>query len=89
MNFFLIFEDLRDEVDVYKLLNRMISNTSKIKIENQYEVTLSVSAGISIYPDHGNNVNDLIRSADKALYQAKKNGKGKIQVYCWSNENFG
>jgi len=37
------------------------------------KVTLSV--GISIYPNHGNSSNELLQQADKALYNAKEQGR--------------
>ncbi len=39
------------------------------------EVEVSVSIGISLYPDHGVTAEELIRSADKAMYQIKREGK--------------
>ncbi len=37
-------------------------------------VTLDLSIGVAIYPEHGRNIDDLIRIADRALYIAKKGG---------------
>jgi two-component system cell cycle response regulator len=42
--------------------------------------TLSVSGGIALYPEHADTASGLIRAADGALYQAKKNGPGKFNV---------
>lgn len=47
-----------------------------MKIDNQ-EITTSVSIGVAIYPEHGRDVEDLIRNADLALYQAKAEGRAK------------
>jgi diguanylate cyclase (GGDEF)-like protein len=41
-------------------------------------VTLSV--GVAEYPHHGRSVDGLIRSADRALYAAKKAGRNRIEV---------
>nr|WP_306421992.1 diguanylate cyclase [Marinobacterium sedimentorum] len=35
---------------------------------------LTVSIGISLYPDHGEDPGELIECADSAMYQAKRNG---------------
>ncbi len=37
------------------------------------KVTLSI--GVSIYPNHGHSSNDLLQQADKALYDAKDQGR--------------
>jgi diguanylate cyclase (GGDEF)-like protein/PAS domain S-box-containing protein len=43
--------------------------------------TVTVSAGIATYPEHGDNSEDLIRCADEALYRAKKAGRDCIIAY--------
>jgi diguanylate cyclase (GGDEF)-like protein len=44
-------------------------------------VTITTSAGISIYPDHGEDAETLIRNADLALYEAKNAGKNTYRVW--------
>ena len=51
---------------------------------NQQEVYLSVSIGISFCPRDADNVIDVIRNADAAMYHAKQNGGNSLAVY--SNE---
>ena len=45
---------------------------------NNVEVTLGVSIGISFYPRDGVTMDDLIRHADMAMYQAKSKGSNRI-----------
>ncbi len=40
----------------------------------------TVSIGVSSYPEHGTELDTLIKSADDALYQAKKTGKNRVTV---------
>jgi predicted signal transduction protein with EAL and GGDEF domain len=35
---------------------------------------------MAIYPEHGHNGEDLLRSADEALYQAKAHGKNQARL---------
>ena len=46
-----------------------------------HQLYISTSAGIALYPQDGNNVIDLIRNADAALYRAKRQGGGALEVY--------
>lgn len=41
---------------------------------------ITVSVGVSAYPDSGDRLYDIIDKADRALYQAKKDGKNKVKV---------
>ena len=47
---------------------------------NGLAVTLNGSFGVAYYPAHGQNIEDLVRLADEAMYQAKARGGG-VQVY--------
>jgi diguanylate cyclase (GGDEF)-like protein len=42
--------------------------------------TLTISIGIALYPEHGRSPNDVLRSADQALYVAKRNGRNRAQL---------
>ncbi len=42
---------------------------------------LGASIGISIYPSHGNDLTQLLKNADNAMYEVKKNGKSGYQIF--------
>jgi two-component system cell cycle response regulator len=44
-------------------------------------VNITTSAGISIYPDHGEDALMLMKNADRALYNAKHAGKNIYRVF--------
>ncbi|NVN91329.1 MAG: diguanylate cyclase [Desulfuromonadales bacterium] len=43
-------------------------------------VSITISAGVSIYPDHGEDADTLMKSADLALYEAKAAGKNACRI---------
>lgn len=47
----------------------------------------TMSMGIVTFPDDGENVQDLIKKADIAMYEAKKAGKNRMEHYCDSLES--
>ncbi len=50
-------------------------------IVNGRELTVTPSIGISLYPQDGQNTEELIRNADAAMYHAKENGKNDFQFF--------
>ncbi|WP_162131405.1 diguanylate cyclase [Gayadomonas joobiniege] len=50
-------------------------------IHQEVTITTTVSIGIALYPEHGRNLEKLIKCADIALYQAKENGRNQVQIY--------
>jgi GGDEF domain-containing protein len=42
---------------------------------------LCLPLGIAVSPDHGETAEQLLRSADRALYEAKAAGRSQVQVY--------
>lgn len=44
-------------------------------------VRLSASFGFAVYPFAGDTFDDLLKSADTALYRSKRRGRGQITVY--------
>ena len=41
---------------------------------------MTASIGVSIYPTHGEEAETLMKSADLALYEAKRNGKNDYRI---------
>lgn len=47
--------------------------------EQEHHITLSV--GISMFPTEGNDVNDILKHADTAMYRAKEAGRNAIRFF--------
>jgi diguanylate cyclase (GGDEF)-like protein len=42
---------------------------------------LTVSLGVASFPDDAETLEDLLRHADQALYEAKRRGKNQVVVF--------
>jgi diguanylate cyclase (GGDEF)-like protein len=45
------------------------------------DLSISVSIGASVYPDHGLDSDALLRAADSALFRAKELGRGQLAMF--------
>ena len=45
------------------------------------DLIISISAGASVYPEHAQNVEALLRAADAALYEAKALGRSQLALF--------
>ncbi|MBT8440343.1 MAG: EAL domain-containing protein, partial [Gammaproteobacteria bacterium] len=48
---------------------------------NGYEVYVTASIGIAVFPNDGKDVDELLKNADTAMYHAKAVGKNNFQFY--------
>ncbi len=79
---FAIIADDLDRIDgVVVHANRILSALSEPQIINGHEVHPGVSIGITCYPQDARDPEVLLKNADLALYRAKAEGRGNIQLY--------
>lgn len=79
--FTLLLEDLGDLSSIGEIsqsLIQVISEPIKIKEHTLY---VTVSVGISIYPDDGQDTEGLLKCADAAMYSAKNEGCSLFHFY--------
>ncbi|KAA9029917.1 EAL domain-containing protein [Niallia endozanthoxylica] len=52
----------------------------------QYELYITPSIGISLYPTDGESAEELIKKADSAMYQVKRSGRNHYKFYSFSQK---
>jgi len=63
------------------LATRIITSMAEPLIVNETELYISPSVGISMYPQDGTTIDQLLRNADAAMYAAKEKGKNNFQFF--------
>jgi len=59
---------------------RVIEAVSQPCVIEGHTVSITTSAGIGVYPEHGEDADTLMKSADLALYEAKSTGKNTYRI---------
>lgn len=79
--FVLLLTPLSNWEQATNVSNRVIEQLTTIRDVNDHEVNIGASIGISIFPDHGANLDQLMRNSDMAMYCSKRAGRGKVSMY--------
>ena len=72
---------LDDKQSVSVTAQRIVDDFSKSMDISGHNVQIGVSIGISLFPEHADLCENLIKCADKAMYQVKKSGKNNYSFY--------
>ncbi|WP_342042450.1 EAL domain-containing protein [Bacillus sp. OTU2372] len=78
---FIILLLSHDKEETKAAAERLIETLKKPYMIDGNEFYLGASIGISLYPEHTNNMDTLISYADMAMYNAKENGGNKAIFY--------
>jgi diguanylate cyclase (GGDEF)-like protein len=62
-----------------QVAERVRAAIADIQLEDNLSVTASF--GVAVFPDNASDGGRLIRSADRALYQAKAKGRNRVEVF--------
>lgn len=79
--FAILVESVRGDEPV-QLAERVVHAIAAIPFRFRgSNLRLTASIGIALFPDHGDNAEDLVAHADTAMYQAKDSGKNTWAIY--------
>ena len=85
--FAIIFPNLDNRQAAVELAQSILSDIAQPFYLDQQEIFLTVSIGISFYPDHGREIEVLLRLARKAMNQAKQRKGNCYQLYSSRQKN--
>ena len=70
--FVVMLPSIRDDDEAAEVARTLIRTIAEPFFIDEFELSIAVSVGIAIFPDHGTNSTVLIRNADTAMYHAKE-----------------
>ncbi|MBM6550011.1 PAS domain S-box protein [Marinomonas ostreistagni] len=73
--------DIADHQRILQKATNIISNIANISSVDGVDVSLTGSLGVALYPKDAQEVEELLRLADAAMYRAKNQGKNQVVFY--------
>ncbi|MGZ5025852.1 MAG: putative bifunctional diguanylate cyclase/phosphodiesterase [Methylobacter sp.] len=79
--FAVIITQITQEEDVGQIAKKIIQTLSSVYSVGGYEVFITASIGINLYPGIDNDRSKLLENADVAMYHAKQYGRNNYKFY--------
>ncbi|MBV1952284.1 MAG: EAL domain-containing protein, partial [Cycloclasticus sp.] len=79
--FALLLNDIESVAQCAQTIDRIHHALAKPYLIDGYPLEISASSGITLYPNDNEEIDTLLRHADKAMYQAKLAGRNCYQLY--------
>ncbi|MGO4374487.1 putative bifunctional diguanylate cyclase/phosphodiesterase, partial [Paenibacillus sp. MCAF20] len=79
--FIIVWHSLEEQEYIHVAAGSVLSCFKEaVDVENTM-IHISISVGVSLYPDHGSDMMELVKRADIAMYKAKEAGKDNYVVF--------
>jgi diguanylate cyclase (GGDEF)-like protein/PAS domain S-box-containing protein len=85
--FIAVLVDLDNTGDKNPVLKRLLKATAEPVAVGDAAMKVSVSIGVTLYPQDGVDADQLIRHADQAMYVAKQAGKNRYHLFDTVQDN--
>lgn len=79
--FAIILQDIPLEFDIVNVAQKILSSVSEPLELNGVKIEVSTSIGIAFYESNSMTMDDLLKAADTAMYEAKSEGRNNYQFF--------
>jgi diguanylate cyclase (GGDEF)-like protein/PAS domain S-box-containing protein len=79
--FAIIIKYSNNERDIKIVADKIIENINKFIFIKNHKINVGCSIGISIFPKDAQDLKNLLKYSDIAMYKAKQNGKNRVEFY--------
>ncbi|OYY95757.1 MAG: diguanylate cyclase [Hydrogenophilales bacterium 28-61-23] len=79
--FVILLAEIEQIKDATHVAEKLLAAFALPHLIDGHEIHITLSIGISIYPDDGNNVDALMQNADTAMFHAKASGRNSFQFF--------
>lgn len=78
--FLIILHNITKATDTEQISSQIINAVSTPCVYDGYELVVGASVGVAVYPLNGETREVLVKSADRAMYDVKKEGKNSYRI---------
>lgn len=79
--FIIVLNDFSDVATLEQVILKILDTFRNEWIIQNHFLRLSTSIGVAIYPDDSNDINELMKFADIAMYKAKAEGRDQFSFF--------
>ena len=79
--FVLLLPEQKDEKTALWVAGKIIEAFRNPVDLDGHSLVITGSIGISLYPDHGTDIDTILKNADSAMYRAKQTGRNQYKLY--------
>ena len=79
--FLIMKSDFKSEEELGKFAEKLVQIVRKPFNLKGEMASVSMSVGVALYPENGSTISEIIKSADIAMYVAKKSGKNSYRFF--------
>lgn len=79
--FVILLSEIDGATSAAEVAEKLLAVVAQPYIVDGYELSVTHSIGISVFPDDGDDIEAIMRKADTAMYKAKEAGRNNYQFY--------
>jgi diguanylate cyclase (GGDEF)-like protein len=79
--FMVVLTAIADSAQAEQAALKILSAHTAPYVHGGYELVVTPSIGIAHFPEHGDDVQSLLKNSEAAMYEAKSSGRNQLRVY--------
>lgn len=79
--FVVLVNEFEHRQEVALLAARIAQALNRTDLVPQVDTQVSASIGVALFPEHGRDMSTLLKNADSAMYQAKRDGRNQFSFF--------
>ncbi|UCH24347.1 MAG: EAL domain-containing protein [Trueperaceae bacterium] len=85
--FSIVLRDVENQEQAMKVAQKILGELRQPFQLHTQSLTITASLGVSLLPQHGDGMSELLSKADSAMYRAKETGRNRFHIFSTEIEN--